>query len=202
MDVLNNVVAALRAKWYLRRAVSVGPKARVWGRPRMAIEGQLRIGASFQLVSTVATTEIAVAAGGRLLIGDRVYINYGSSFYAGDLIRIGDRCLFGTHVICMDNDFHYEEPDLRFRHPPSRPIIVEDDVWVGARVTILKGVTIGRGSVIAAGSVVTRDIPPGVVAAGVPARVIRPLREAIPTTIAEQDPANAPKVNRRISTAT
>lgn len=162
----------------------------------MAVEGQLRIGASFQLLSTAATTEIAVAAGGRFLIGDRVYINYGCSFYAGDLIRIGDRCLFGTHVICMDNDFHYEEPELRFRHPPSRPIIVEDDVWVGARVTILKGVTIGRQSVIAAGSVVARDIPPGVVAAGVPARVMRRVRGAIPGRRAEHDPENAPGVSR------
>ncbi|VUX45235.1 Transferase hexapeptide repeat containing protein [Candidatus Defluviicoccus seviourii] len=196
MDLLNNALAALRAKWYLRRAVAVGPKARIWGRPRMAVEGQLRIGASFQLLSTAATTEIAVAAGGRFLIGDRAYINYGCSFYAGDLIRIGDRCLFGTHVICMDNDFHYEEPELRFRHPPSRPIIVEDDVWVGARVTILKGVTIGRQSVIAAGSVVARDIPAGVVAAGVPARVMRPVRGAVPATITEQDPANAPGVSR------
>ena len=53
------------------------------------------------------------------------------------------------------------------------PVVIEDDVWCGANVTILKGVTIGRGSVIAAGSVVTRSIPPYSIAGGVPARVIK-----------------------------
>jgi acetyltransferase-like isoleucine patch superfamily enzyme len=59
--------------------------------------------------------------------------------------------------------------------PPSRPIILEENVFLGARVIVLGGVTIGRDSVIGAGSVVTRDIPPGVIAAGNPAKVIRAL---------------------------
>jgi acetyltransferase-like isoleucine patch superfamily enzyme len=58
---------------------------------------------------------------------------------------------------------------------PSAPIVIEDDVWIGARCQILKGVTIGARSVIAAGSVVTKDIPSDVVAGGVPCRVIRNL---------------------------
>jgi acetyltransferase-like isoleucine patch superfamily enzyme len=55
----------------------------------------------------------------------------------------------------------------------SKPIILEDDVWLGARVIVLKGVTIGQGAVIGAGSVVTRDIPPHSVAVGQPARVVK-----------------------------
>ena len=60
----------------------------------------------------------------------------------------------------------------------GRPVVIEDNVWIGGNVVILPGVTIGEGSVIAAGSIVTRDIPPRVVAGGNPCRVIRPLTEA------------------------
>ena len=58
----------------------------------------------------------------------------------------------------------------------ERPVIIGDDVWIGDRVMILPGVEIGRGAVLAAGAVVTRDVPPYAVAAGVPARVIRDRR--------------------------
>ena len=59
------------------------------------------------------------------------------------------------------------------KHECDQDVIIEEDVWCGANVTILKGVRIGRGSIIAAGSVVTRDIPPYTIAAGVPAKVIK-----------------------------
>ena len=64
----------------------------------------------------------------------------------------------------------------------SAPITLEDDVWLGANVTVCGGVTIGKGSVIGAGSVVTRDIPAGVIAAGCPCRVLRPItaRDRLP----------------------
>ena len=60
----------------------------------------------------------------------------------------------------------------------AAPITIEDGCWIASNVTVCGGVTIGRGSVIGAGSVVTRDVPPGVLAAGNPCRVIRPLTEA------------------------
>jgi maltose O-acetyltransferase len=104
-----------------------------------------------------------------------VFINYGCSISASQQVRIGDDCSIGTHAIIMDNDFHEIDPGRRRLRPASAPIVLEENVWLGARVTVLKGVTIGRDSVVAAGSVVTRDIPPGTIAAGVPARVIRSL---------------------------
>ncbi|MCO6476121.1 MAG: hypothetical protein J5I94_05830 [Phaeodactylibacter sp.] len=76
----------------------------------------------------------------------------------------------------MDGDFH----DLNNRQEPGRsaPIIIEDDVWLGARSIVLKGVTIGRGAVVAAGAVATRDVPPYTMVGGVPAKVIRRLSPA------------------------
>lgn len=59
----------------------------------------------------------------------------------------------------------------------AKPIVIEDDVWLAANVTVCGGVTIGKGSIIGAGSVVTRDIPENVIAAGVPCRVIRKITE-------------------------
>ena len=59
----------------------------------------------------------------------------------------------------LDNDYHRIEPERRLERPPSAPIVVEDDVWLGARVIVLAGVTIGAGSCVGAGSVVTDDVP-------------------------------------------
>jgi len=76
----------------------------------------------------------------------------------------------------MDSDFHDLSPEGRHFGPASaEPVVIEDNVFIGSRAIILKGVTIGRDSVIGAGSVVTRSIPPRTVAAGNPAKVLRPL---------------------------
>jgi len=167
--------AVIRARWYLRRAAHLGARVRVWGRPAVQVWGKLLVGDRVRLVSTVAITELVVGQGGTLEIGESAFINYGCSIAASQLVRIGPRCNIGTHVIMMDNDFHRVEPERRTDRPESRPIILEENVWLGARVIVLRGVTVGAGSVIGAGSVVTRDIPPRSVAAGLPARVIRAL---------------------------
>jgi maltose O-acetyltransferase len=75
----------------------------------------------------------------------------------------------------MDNDFHRLEPERRDEIPPSAPIVLEEGVWLGVRVIVLRGVTIGAGSVVGAGSIVVRDVPPRSLAAGAPAKVIRTL---------------------------
>ncbi len=115
--------------------------------------------------------ELTAHGGGLLEIGNRVFINYGSSISAHQHVRIGDGCLIGQYAIIMDCDYHSLEGGED--HGNVRPILIGDRVWMGARVTLLKGVTIGSGAVIAAGSVVTRDIPPNAIAAGSPAKVIR-----------------------------
>ncbi len=167
-------MSLMRARWYLRGATSVGKRIRVYGHPAIENYGRLIIGDRVQLVSTIATLEI-VAAGGTLEIGANSYINYGCSISASQLVCIGPRANIGTYVILMDNDFHRLDPARRLERPESAPIILEENVWLGARVIVLRGVTIGKGSVVGAGSVVTHDIPPNSLAVGMPARVIRKL---------------------------
>jgi acetyltransferase-like isoleucine patch superfamily enzyme len=171
----NDGWAVAQAHWYLRRASSVGSRVRLRGRPLISNGGRMVIGSRVQLISTAATLELVSLNGGSLEIGDRTLVNYGGSIAAAELVRIGACCLIGTHAIIMDNDFHRIEPERRLEWPESRPIVIEDNVWIGARVIVLGGVTIGEGSCIGAGSVVIDDIPPRSLAVGVPARVIRKL---------------------------
>lgn len=172
---VRKVQGALNAQLRLRRATSVARTVRLYGKPAVACFGTLLIHDRVRLYSTLATIELAVNRGGTLEIGEETFVNYGTSLSASQLVRIGPRCNIGTHCIVMDNDFHCLEPERRLERPESRPIVLEENVWLGARAIVLPGVTIGEGSVIGAGSVVTRDVPPRAVAAGVPARVIRQL---------------------------
>ena len=112
----------------------------------------------------------------------RIEVGEGTSFsnnvqvIAEESVTIGELCLIGDAVLILDSDFHNLSAAGRHTLPGlSAPIILEDNVFIGSRVIILKGVTIGKDSVIGAGSVVVRSIPPGVIAAGNPAKVIRPL---------------------------
>jgi maltose O-acetyltransferase len=91
-------------------------------------------------------------------------------------VRIGRNVAIGNYVLIMDSDFHAVN-DHR-ESGKSAPVIIEDDAWIAARVTILKGVRIGKGAVIAAGAVVTKDVSPRTLVGGVPARVLRTLPEA------------------------
>ena len=110
-------------------------------------------------------------------IGDDVYLGPGTYMTSPTSILIGDRVMFGPQVMLIggDHDLSNTEVPLRFAPaPPSPPpIVIEDDAWIGSRVTILKGVRIGHGAVVGAASLVTRDVPPRSIAVGNPCRVVR-----------------------------
>ena len=173
--VWRNGKAVVNARWSLRHADHVGTRVRVRGRPAVTNEGRIVVHDRVQLVSTMATLELVATDGGLLEIGERSLVNFGGSIVASELVRIGPRCLIGPYVMMLDNDFHRVEPERRLERPESKPIIVEENVWIGARVILMSGVTVGRDSCIGAGSVVTADVPPRTLVAGVPARVIREL---------------------------
>jgi maltose O-acetyltransferase len=172
---LNNGGALLRARWYLKGANQVGERVRVWGKLVVSNSGQLEVGARVRFNAQPLPTELGIGPGGKLEIGEGTYINYGCSIGATELVRIGPRCNIGSHVIMMDNDFHRMEPERRDELPPSAPIVLEANVWLGVRVIVLRGVTIGEGSVVAAGSVVSKNVPPRTLVGGIPARTIRAL---------------------------
>jgi maltose O-acetyltransferase len=144
---------------------------RLRGRVRFAGGGDVVFGNGVSLTGNIAPIEFIAHSGARIVIGDHTFINYGSSISAFELITIGRHCLLGHYTFIIDNSEHdIRQHDLL---PPSKPVVIEDHVWIGSRVIVLPGVHIGHHAVIGAGSVVTKDIPPLCVAAGNPARIIR-----------------------------
>jgi maltose O-acetyltransferase len=119
----------------------------------------------------ITPVELLAQPGGLIEVGDATFINYGTSISAHQRVTIGRACHLGHYVFIFDNDYHDVENKLTL--PESRPVVIEDRAWLGTRATVLKGVRIGHDAVIGAGSVVTRDVPPCSVAAGVPARIVR-----------------------------
>lgn len=116
----------------------------------------------------------------RLRIGDGTYVNHGCVFVVARSVSIGRNCMLSTGVRISDSSGHPLDPQARLEHRPPPPeeireVVIGDNVWMGIDSAVLPGVTIGEGSVVAMRSVVTKDVPPYTLVAGVPARVIRQL---------------------------
>jgi acetyltransferase-like isoleucine patch superfamily enzyme len=132
-----------------------------------------------------------VAPGGCLRIGHHCFVGEGSNIWAQTNVEIGNYVLISHLVDVHDSSSHSLQADVRRWDPinlfererpvnwdevSSDPIRIEDDVWIGFKSSVLKGVTIGQGAVIAAGTMVTKDVPPYTLVAGNPARIIRDLK--------------------------
>jgi len=122
-----------------------------------------------------------VGHGAQIVIGDYVGIS-GCTISAATSITIGSHVLLGSGCLITDSDAHPVDPDERRLGGGciSKPIVIEDDVFIGTRAIVLKGVTIGKGSVIGAGAVVSKSIPPYSIAVGNPAKVIGDSRRKKP----------------------
>ncbi|MDI9882852.1 acyltransferase [Streptomyces sp. HNM0645] len=162
------------------------------GRPVVSLAqgSTIELGSGTTLISRVPNTPLGVARpvvlrtmrpGARIAIGDHTGLS-GTTICASTSVVIGRRVLIGADVLIADTDFHPVDTLPRRFEPESRaaaaPIVIGDDVFLGARSMILKGVEIGAGTVVGAGAVVTASLPPGVVAGGIPCRVLRPLENA------------------------
>lgn len=118
--------------------------------------------------------------GSNIFLGDNFYANHNCVMLDAAAIVIGDRVLLGPGVQLYTTTHPLDARERASGLEVIAPITIEDDCWLGGGVLVMPGVTIGKGSVIGAGSVVTRDIPPGVVALGNPCRVQRSITPADP----------------------
>ena len=142
----------------------------------------LQLGANSLLRGTVTYNK----NNSSLIVGDNTAINGSTLFSIASSVQIGRNVLISFECLIMDHDGHSLDSDIRKKDLPDllsgkpkswddvgiKIIKINDSVWVGARVTILKGVTIGEGSIVASGSVVTKDVSPFSIVGGNPARKI------------------------------
>jgi acetyltransferase-like isoleucine patch superfamily enzyme len=178
-----------QARGHLRlrgAGVECGPGLGLYGVPIVDAvhKGSIRIGRDVTLCSRSEDTALGVSRPvllrtvtpeARITLGDGCGLS-GTVICAAVSISVGAHCLFGADAMVVDTDFHPLHPHDRWRAPVSaaggRAVSIGNDVFVGARAVVLKGVCIGDGAVIGAGAVVTRDVPAYAVVAGNPARVV------------------------------
>ncbi|MFT3694668.1 MAG: acyltransferase [Kofleriaceae bacterium] len=172
-----------------RRAVVAGHGVRFGASSRVINPGpaaRIRVGAN-----TLVDGELLVHDyGGQIEIGESSYIGPGTRVWSGERLVIGNHVFVAHNSTIVDTNAHQVDAEERAEHYQrtvvearpfekgtieTAPVVIGDHAWINFNVAILKGVTIGEGAIIGAGSVVTHDVPPFVLCAGNPARVIREL---------------------------
>ena len=132
----------------------------------------MRIGHKF-----VTGNDVLVASSGSLVLGTNVFVNSFSRIVAHESIEIGDNVVIAAGVSILDHDHrtHVENGALVVENLEftSEPIRIGSNVWLGDKVTVLKGVTIGDNVIVAANAVVTKDVEPGTIVGGIPAVKLR-----------------------------
>jgi acetyltransferase-like isoleucine patch superfamily enzyme len=191
--LLESRLSAEETQFFLSHGATVDPSVVIRG-PRPIIRSspgsRLQIGAHSVLNSDNDTSFVPIAScvkfalgqGAEIIIGQHSDLN-GCCISAYEKVQIGSYVQIGPSTWITDTDLHATDPSVRRAQLEGRPydwasvarspVVIEDDVWLGANVIVLKGIRIGRGSVIGVGSVVACDIPPMSVAAGNPARIIK-----------------------------
>ncbi len=160
------------SRFYLRRVNKLGKFVFTKGKPDIENHGILELGDAVKIWSGISRTRLSVKRGAILSVGSHTFLN-GPVIAATCEVRIGNHCLLAPQSYIMDSDFHGLDHNQMGGN--SKPVILEDHVWLATRSMVLKGVRIGKGAVVAAGAVVTKDVPPYTVVAGVPAKVIKHL---------------------------
>lgn len=136
---------------------------------------RLRLGTGVALDRGVTLLVIDPGTTPVIEIGARTYVNRHTLLDASVGIVIGSDCMIGPFTYITDHDHQFGNDGRPASGPLiSKPVTLGDRCWIGAHVSILKGVTIGAGAVVGAGSVVTKDVPAGAVVAGNPTRTLRP----------------------------
>jgi acetyltransferase-like isoleucine patch superfamily enzyme len=157
-----------KARWVLRGAAQVGRSAHVLGWPTVNAT-DLEVGDHFKVWSGHRKT--LISGWGRIRFGDRCFVNCGTVVVSTCEIVVGDDVAMANEVMVVDSNSHGVEG----RPHVEAPVRIGNGSWLGNRVMVLPGVTIGQRVLVAAGAVVTRDVPDDVLVAGNPARVVRQL---------------------------
>ncbi len=159
---------------------TIGPDAKFIGPRHIQVFGRgINAGRALHIIASFdAPVRLTVWAGagksGQITLGDCVLITGGTRLLAAKNITIGDGCMFASGAIISDCDWHgiYDRTEI---DEQAKPVILEENVWVGTNAFIGKGVTIGKNSIVGAGSIVTKNVPANVVVAGNPARIVKQL---------------------------
>lgn len=150
---------------------SIAPGGRWWKAIRAAVCRQLFASCGNDVN---VETRAWFGSGRHLSLGDRSGIGVNASLHG--TIIIGHDVMMGPDVVIYSQNHQFSRTDVpmnRQGFQPERPVIIGDDVWIGARAILLPGVTIGSGAIIGAGAVVTKDVPEQAIVVGNPARVVR-----------------------------
>lgn len=150
-----------------------GRRTSVVGRIKLIKQkGRIHIGSYCKFYSDV---KLSVVGGDgdipTLTLGDHVAVGDRTEIHCGKEITIGSGTLISWDCVIIDRDYHKLGDEGKTEN--KAPIVIGENVWIGCRCLIMKGVTIGDGAVVAAGSVVTKDVPAGALVAGTPARIIK-----------------------------
>lgn len=167
----------LRARlWGLRRGIDVGPGARIGRGCRIFLDrgARLALGAGCEIDDQ---TTLAVYGSGRLSLGPGSFVGHHSTLAARSRVEVGSGTYLAELVSVRDHDHAVGAPPSRGEMTVA-PVSIGSDAWLGAKVTVLRGATIGDGTVVGANAVVSGAVPARSVAVGIPARVIRTLEAA------------------------
>ncbi len=172
-EAMGGIWRLLQAKIYLRNCNKVGKLVTCNGKPLLKNKGIIELGANVRIWSNINRAKIFVEKNAQLIVGQNTRIN-GAHISVSTKVMIGNNVRIAPYVLIMDDDYH-DISDHFSGLGKKMPIIIEDNVWLASNAKILKGVTVGKGSVVATGAVVTKNVPPYTVVAGVPAKVIKNL---------------------------
>jgi len=168
-------VQAVRHWWLQLQGMKMGENCHI-GKIDINLANSVSLGHSVSIESGVVFQYAGPYRDGFAIeIGDDCFIGTHTHLNIQNGVRIGNHCMIAAGCRMVDNEHGFNDSEIPMHQQPtfSAPIVLEDNVWIGANAVILKGVHIGTGSIIGAGAVVNRPVPPMEIWAGVPARKIR-----------------------------
>ncbi len=179
-----NVLKKIRSRRRFHKWATVGEGFSVGPTASCTAEksGLITVGNHCEILGTLISR-----CDGRITIGDHTEVRNASVLGSSCYISIGNEVIISNNVTIFDNNNHPISPAVRrdmcrggfygeawhWKHAEAKPIVIEDNVWIGEKATILKGVHVGRGAIVASNAVVTKDVPAFSIVAGNPAVVVK-----------------------------